>query len=668
VAKSVISNTAKWKEFFTRYYKAEVQQLAISDQRDKALYITYSDLNRYDVRLTPELIENPDLVLAHAEEALTMVDLPVKKDLDARIRIVRNPKHLGIRDLEPRHVNTYVSVEATVQNITQPKPRIVEAAFECARCKNIIIIPQEGGGKFIEPTYCQCNEEKKGVFRLLYKESRFENFQRIRVQDSPEDMASAGKPSELDGVVTQDLVDTAWPGDRVTINGVLRSAQNIRRDGKMSDFDYYLDVNSIEKEQIDFEDYEISQDDEAQIRRWAAEKDSAEKFASCIAPWIHGRGLIKQAVTAQLFGGVRREIAPGKYKRGSIHVLLVGDPGGGKSDILEDAAKIAPRGWYGSGAGMSGVGLTAAVVPDDFAGDRYVLRAGVMPLYRYACIDEIGRIDSKEIEKLHTAMEQQIIPIAKAGINAKIRAQCSILAAGNPKNGRWDEYDDIAEQIGLDPALMNRFALVILTRDRAEEKSDRQIARQSLAEREEYETPYPREMLSKWIVLAQRTCQPELPEAVKQRLEDYYVDLRLGRVGDELKIIHPTPRQLEDARRLAEAFAKLRFSKVVEEVDVERAIKLLTESIRDASKGDADMVNVGTDTSQAGRYKKILDVVGELQMDQKGPGVPVALVLDELQGLGLERKRCEKDIRHMVSDRVLWHPETDKTKVAISKS
>ena len=668
MATSVISTTSKWKEFLTRYYKNQIQELAVSDAKNKALVIEYPHINRFDVRLAEELKASPDVVLAHAEEALTMVDLPVKKRSSARVRVINYSKHIKINDLDHQHVNKMVSLDVIVQGVRQPADRIVEAVFECARCKNITIIPQEGGGKFIEPTYCRCNEEKKGVFRLLYGESRFENYQRIQLSDNADETMMGSKPDELEANLTEDLVRAAWPGDRVIINGVIRSSQRFNKDGKTSYFERYMDVNSVEREVVDFTDYVIPSETAEKIRDEARKDGSAERFASCIAPWIKGMGLMKMAITSMLFGGVRRQIGPGKFERSEINLAIITDPGIGKSDIMEAVQKIAPRSWYGSGGGLSGVGLTAAVVPDDFGGDHFILKPGIMPLFRYALIDEVGRIGKSELEKLHTAMEQGRIPIAKGGIKADLQTRCSILFAGNPVNGRWNEYDDPNEQIGLDPALMNRIALFILVRDVPNEKKDREVARQALAEQSDYETPFTIEFLRMWIVLAQRECRPEFPEEMKQLLEDYYVKLRSGQVGDELKIIHPTPRQLKDARRISESFAKLRFSPVVEKKDVERALKILAESIQTALKGDADFANVGTDTSQSARIRTIIDVIGELQTDQQGVGVPVLDVLDECEARKLNRKKTERDLVHMVSDKVLWHVDLDKSKIAISNN
>ena len=188
MAASVVSSKQKWKEFFTRYYKNNIQQLAVSDAKTKSLTVEFPDILKFDSRLSEELIVNPGKVLKDAEDALALVDLPVKKKISAHVRIIKIPKKTQVRDLRSDHINSLVSIEGTVRKITDVRPRIIVAAFECARCGNIQYLPQEGVGRFLEPSYCACNEEKKGVFRLMFKESTFEDYQRVKIQESPEDL------------------------------------------------------------------------------------------------------------------------------------------------------------------------------------------------------------------------------------------------------------------------------------------------------------------------------------------------------------------------------------------------------------------------------------------------------------------------------------------------
>lgn len=408
MAVSVVSSVQKWKEFLTRYYKNKIMELAASEDKTKSLLVDYNDVNKFDVRLAEALLSSPGEVLRHAEDALGLVDLPLKKQITAKIRIVRIPRKTQIRELRSDHINTLISVEGTVRKITDVRPRIMNAAFECARCQNVIYIAQEGTGKFIEPSYCTCNEEKKGVFRLLFKESTFEDYQRVKIQESPEELKGGEQPQTLDISITDDLAGVVTPGERVCINGILRSAQKINRDGKTTYFDIYMDCISTELEEQEFDEVEISQQDEKEIIRLAKDPRIYQKIVRSIAPSIYGYDEVKEAIAHQLFSGVVKNLPDGTRIRGDIHVLLVGDPGIAKSQILRYVVKLAPRGVYTSGKSASSAGLTAAAVKDDIDG-HWTLEAGALVLADkgVAAVDEMDKMKNEDRSSLHEAMEQQ---------------------------------------------------------------------------------------------------------------------------------------------------------------------------------------------------------------------------------------------------------------------
>ncbi len=477
MAASVVSSKQKWKEFFTRYYKNNIQQLAVSDAKTKSLTVEFPDILKFDSRLSEELIINPGKVLKDAEDALALVDLPVKKKISAHVRIIKIPKKTQVRDLRSDHINSLVSIEGTVRKITDVRPRIIVAAFECARCGNVQYLPQEGVGRFLEPSYCACNEEKKGVFRLMFKESTFEDYQRVKIQESPEDLRGGEQPQTLDINMNNDLAGVVTPGERLVVNGILRSVQKINRDGKTIYFDIYLDCMSIELEEQEFDELEITPEDEEAIIKLSKDPRILNKMIGSIAPSIYGYEEVKQAVALQLFSGVVKNLPDGTRIRGDIHILLVGDPGIAKSQILRYVVNLAPRGVYASGKSASSAGLTAAAVKDDFDGS-WTLEAGALVLADkgIAAIDEMDKMKTEDRSSLHEAMESQTISVAKAGILATLKCRCSLLGAANPKLGRFDPFDNIAEQINMPPSLMSRFDLIFILQDKPEEKRDKNIA------------------------------------------------------------------------------------------------------------------------------------------------------------------------------------------------
>jgi replicative DNA helicase Mcm len=669
------SSPQNWTLFIDRYLKDDFREAALMGK--KSLFFDYRYLMKFNIGIAHELIKNPDVVLAHAEEALSTFDIPIKKQINMRVRPYGFLTHKRVRDIRDDDDNTLVSIEATVQNISTINKRIVKAHFECARCKNIIVIPQEGLDSYIEPSYCSCNDDKKGVFRLLYKESKFENYQKIRIQESPEDLKGDEQPRTLDLNLTDDLADFVHPGERVIINGIMRSGQRIKGNKKTPFFDYYMDVISIEKEEIAFEDLEITPDDIKIIMEKANSENAVQIIAESIAPSIYGLETVKTAIVSLLFGGVRKQFPDGSSIRGDIHLLWVGDPGIAKSQILTKVAKTAPRGFYSSGLGITGAGLTAATVKDDFHGDgSFSLRAGVLALMNgggIACIDEFGRMEKNDREKMHTAMEQQIIPIDRAGFHTTLKSECSVLAAGNPIDGRWDDALSPAVQLGLDNALITRFDIIFVSRDTPDFERDSKICdhiletnmigeRIAAGENPGDQTVLSRkveiDILRKWIAYSRRTIFPVMTEEIKGYLKDYFLKIR-GLNGDK-DFLHATMRQLEGPIRLSEAFARVRLSKYVEKQDVDMAISVLLESrkgFKDNSGAvDMDIFTIGRSHAQVERIKILKDIIETACKEANGNASIELVVQRAVERLALKEQTIQKELKTMMGDSI-WQPE-----------
>jgi len=186
-----------------------------------------------------------------------------------------------------------------------------------------------------------------------------------------------------------------------------------------------------------------------------------------IAPSIYGYDEVKEALALQLFSGVSKGLPDGTRIRGDIHILLVGDPGIAKSQLLRYISKLSPRGIYTSGKSSTSAGLTATAVKDELGDGRWTIEAGALVLADkgIACIDEMDKMRSEDRSALHEAMEQQTISVAKAGVMATLKSRCALLAAANPKFGRFDKFEGIAQQINLSPALMSRFDLIFVLTD-----------------------------------------------------------------------------------------------------------------------------------------------------------------------------------------------------------
>ncbi len=689
MAASVVSSKQKWKEFFTRYYKNNIQQLAVSDAKTKSLTVEFPDILKFDSRLSEELIINPGKVLKDAEDALALVDLPVKKKITAHVRIIKIPKKTQVRDLRSDHINSLVSIEGTVRKITDVRPRIIVAAFECARCGNVQYLPQEGVGRFLEPSYCACNEEKKGVFRLMFKESTFEDYQRVKIQESPEDLRGGEQPQTLDINMNNDLAGVVTPGERLVVNGILRSVQKINRDGKTIYFDIYLDCMSIELEEQEFDELEITPEDEEAIIKLSKDPRILNKMIGSIAPSIYGYEEVKQAVALQLFSGVVKNLPDGTRIRGDIHILLVGDPGIAKSQILRYVVNLAPRGVYASGKSASSAGLTAAAVKDDFDGS-WTLEAGALVLADkgIAAIDEMDKMKTEDRSSLHEAMESQTISVAKAGILATLKCRCSLLGAANPKLGRFDPFDNIAEQINMPPSLMSRFDLIFILQDKPEEKRDKNIAGHILKShyagelnehqkhvlssqvtdesiKEAMSSIRPEidaALLRKYIAYAKRRVFPIMTDEAKEHIIKFYLELRKQGEGDNAPIA-VTARQLEGLVRLSEASAKMRLSEKVTPEDVEKTIGITMSSLKqvgmdnETGKLDIDILTVGVGRSQRERIKDLKNIIMDLSAEYGNGGVPADKIMEKAMEHGLTKEKVEKEIKKLKEIGEIFEPK-----------
>ncbi|GAA0516243.1 replicative DNA helicase Mcm [Halorubrum aquaticum] len=684
--------TERFIQFYRNYYREEIGSLAQKyPNEQRSLYVEYDDLFQFDRDLAEDFLTKPDQMREYAEEALRLYDLPADVSLGrAHVRLRNLPENIDIRGIRVHddHIGKLVSVQGIVRKATDVRPKVTEAAFECQRCGTMTYIPQSDGG-FQEPHECQgC--ERQGPFRVNFDQSEFIDSQKLRIQESPEGLRGGETPQSLDVDIVDDVTGEVSPGDHVTCVGVLHIEQVEQGNEKSAIFDLYMDGVSIAIEDEEFEDMDITDADRREIIELSNREDIYDAMVDSIAPAIYGYEEEKLAMILQLFSGVTKHLPDGSRIRGDLHMLLIGDPGTGKSQMISYVENIAPRSVYTSGKGSSAAGLTAAAVRDDFGdGQQWSLEAGALVLADkgIAAVDELDKMDSSDRSAMHEGLEQQKISVSKAGINATLKARCSLLGAANPKYGRFDQYEPIGEQIDLEPALISRFDLIFTVTDQPDPEHDSRLAKHIIktnyagelnTQREELATSeftsdqvaevtqevapaIDAELLRKYVAHAKRSCYPTMTEEAKELIEEFYVDLR-SKGADEDAPVPVTARKLEAMVRLSEASARVRLSDTVEREDADRATDIVESCLKDigvdpeTGQFDADVVETGTSKSQRDRIKNIKTLIADIE-DEYQEGAPVDEVLDRAGEIGMDAGKAEQEIEKLRTKGEVYEPQ-----------
>ena len=686
-----------WGRFLKLKYKNELGDLVRQYPKKRSLYIDYRDVYAFGkpgVRMAQELIENPGKVLEDVRDAVRAQQLARgkgAKDPEVNIRFTNLPVRLGARDIRSEHINRFVSVEGILRKTTEVRPRIVEAVFRCPG--GHLTRKAQEFGMFVEPDGCATEGCTYRKLTLVPKRSSFVDAQKLRIQESPEGLRGGEQPQTIDVDVTDDIAGTVAPGDRVVINGILRSQQRVNHGNKSTFFDIHLEANSIEVGEKEFEEVSISDKDEEEIQRLSNDPEVYKKIMRSIAPTIYGNEEVKEAIALQLFGGIMKSMPDGSHLRGDIHCLLIGDPGIAKSQILRYVVRLSPRGIYTSGQSSTQAGLTATAVKDEFGDGRWTLEAGALVLadMGIAAVDEMDKMQKDDRSALHEAMEQQSISVAKAGITATLKSRCALLGAANPKLGRFDEYADIGEQINMPPSLLSRFDLIFILADKPDHKRDEAIAEHILKAHgvgeliaqhakdpiegvdDEYIqrelAPVTPEiepaMLRKYVAYAKRTCFPILSPEAKDVLVGYY--MRLRDLADSNKPVPVTARQLEALVRLAEASARVRLAKKITADDAERVVRIVDTCLRqvayDPKTGTFDIDKVATGISKGKRdlIRAIKESIRE-NADVSGRA-QIAQIVDVLVQQGFGREDVRKQIDNFLRSGEAMEPKNGVIKL-----
>lgn len=654
----------KFSEFLREYYYNDL--MSAFAENKKFVLIDFGHLDKFDTELSDYILENPEEAFPILEEVFKYIDIPSEGRLKIRFYNIPESKNIRIRNIRAEHIAKLIAVDGIVKRASEVRPEVSEEVFQCPECgERINVIKAE---RTITSTIeCDNCGNRKG---FKFVDEKLFDARWIAIEE-PFEITSGERPSEIMVFLKEDLTSTKMqnktdPGNRIKVVGILKQLPRRVKGTRSRQLEIYIDANSVESVEVEWEELEITPEDEKKIIELARDPEIYNKLINSIAPSLYGMDEIKEAIVLQLFGGEPLIQKDRSRIRGDLHILLVGDPSTAKSVLMKVVSTLIPRGRYVSGKGVSVAGLTATVVRDEEFLGGWVLEAGALVMCnRSLCaIDEFEKVERSDQIALHEAMEQQTISIAKASIVATLPAMTSILAGGNPKFGRFDPYTPIKEQIDVPETLLTRFDLKFALRDIPNPEIDKRIAEHILKARhygeEEVEPAIDADTLKKFVAYARKYYHPKLTKEAGDIIKDFFLSLR-EKVTSEDSPIPITLRQYEALIRLAQASAKVQLRTEVNKEDAIRAVNLMKASLRqfgfdiETGKIDIDMVEGHVTASQRGKIRIMLDLIEDLEKTY-GKKIPREEIIARAGVQGLREKDADDIIKKMLNEGVIFSP------------
>jgi DNA replication licensing factor MCM2 len=642
----------------TSKYEQAIRQMAAHNR--SSIVISYMDLMESEPILAYWLADAPKDMLEILHEAATRHTLslfPSYKDIVHTaifVRIADIPILDGIRDLRISHMDCLVKTAGVVTRRSAVFPQLSTAYYQCTQCKTTqgpfsmdtttaASGSPDAAAEFHAPE--QCDKCKNFNFRLHPTLCRYRNFQRWLVQESPGSVAPGRVPRSKEVLASDDLIDTARPGELVEITGIYQHAfdASITHQSGFPVFRTYLTANHVQSRE-DTGSFHLSETDIRKIQELARDKNIGKRIVQSIAPSIFGHDFCKMALAMSMFGGVAKNEpsssgnnSSNQRIRGDVNVLFLGDPGTAKSQLLKYAERTAPRAVYATGKGASAVGLTASVQKDPVT-KEWTLEGGALVLadQGICCIDEFDKMNEQDRTSIHEAMEQQSISVresrlniylrapgtvhkilseycfafslqvSKAGIVTSLQARCAVIAAANPIGGRYDSANTLADNVELTDPILQRFDILCVLQDVVDPVSDERLAtfvtkshmrsvptrewneadRQTVDDEDDADRRniIPQDLLRKYIQYARTHVRPVLRGNAfdQEKVASLYVALR--RESAASGGVPIAVRHIESIMRMAEAHAKMHLREYVRDDDMDAAIRMMLGSFIDAQK------------------------------------------------------------------------------------
>ncbi|KAK1349753.1 MCM DNA helicase complex subunit [Hamiltosporidium tvaerminnensis] len=590
--------------FHEKKYVKEIKKMCSNNQ--ESLYVSFEDLNLFNSDLARLLNVATERFLQIFDKSLVVVVvqhfpnyLIIKPKL--HVRLTNIPVLENIRNLRNEHINTLIRVTGVVTRRTGVFPLLSLAKYTCHQCK-AVFGPFTVERNDFKPNIClEC--QSKGPFSVNSIETIYKDFQKITIQEIPGTVPPGRLPRHKEVLLFYDLIDSARPGEEVEVIGIYKNSYSYSlniKNGYPVFFTVIKAITVIKKE--DEFAFKMTDEDVKEILKISKHPNIKNIILNSIAPAVYGHKDLKRAISLAMFSGVQK-IMGNHTVRGDINVLMLGDPGTAKSQLLRYVETVFHRAVLSSGQGASSVGLTASVKKDSVTGE-WTLEGGALVLAdRGIClIDEFDKMNDGDRTSIHEAMEQQSISISKAGIVASLNARCGVIAAANPTRGRYNSSLTFGQNVNLSDPIISRFDILCVVKDVIDQAEDERMGRfiikshagSSVEEKEKTdlenkEEAYDsvtgtlsQEFLKKYILYARNNVKPILKEIDLEKITNLYSDLRKESISSGG--IPITARHIESIVRMSESFCRMGLRSIVSQEDIDQAISVVLDSFIGSQK------------------------------------------------------------------------------------
>lgn len=532
--------------------------------------IDFKELLLYNQELADKLLDNPLEAIDDIKAHYSTIDI-------SDVRFINLPKtqKRTAEGIRCKDIDKLLTVEGRCVSLSTVRPVIINAKFECPSCGTIISVVQIEK-KFKEPSRCSCG--RRGGFKTIAKDLKDSSNVVIEdLQDNTENPNTQRISARIQNfLVEKENIGVFNLGDEVKITGILRTVESFDRGAATINLGYLFEILDAEKKDEEILVDNFTDEEIIKIKEMAeiVDNEGMSDICKSFAPDVYGYEYIKNAIMLQACN--KRNEPKKSSTRNKPNILLIGDPGIAKSVLCKYAMSITPGSRKASGGGSSAVGITASVVKEEESMGGYRIEAGALPLAKELLfLDEMNNLSDDDKPKLQEAMSEQMISINKANLHVNLKVTAGVLATANPEKGNFIENIPYNKQFNIPSPILNRFDQVFIMKDIPNKERDEAIAEIMIRRKKgEIKPKYSIDDMRRFFVYVRNTLDPEVTEDIADKLKSIYSDSRSNRNSD----IIINPRFMEALSRMIEASAKMRLSDKVENKDIERSLKILSES------------------------------------------------------------------------------------------